>query len=135
MIFNSEINPDWYLGKDGCLYSVNLEKNKLEPGENLNIKLILTKTISNGNIGIFRAKTEVVKSSNEKGLESISASIPNYENTISSNVIIKKQATVKIIIVIGLSIGLLALIGLAVYEIKKHYIDKLYDYEELNFLK
>ena len=133
MIFNSELNPDWYLAQDGNLYSNSLRDINILPGDSQNLKLVLTKDATNGNIGIIRGRSEIEDQINEKGIEPISALLPNYENTIASNIVIKQKSSVRVIVVIGLSIGLLALIGLAVYEIKKHYIDKMYNYEDLKF--
>ncbi len=42
MLFTSEINIDWYEGNDGKIYSSALINKKLEPGEEVTIKLILT---------------------------------------------------------------------------------------------
>ena len=83
--------------------------------------------------GIYRGRTEIEETYNEKGLNSISAASGNYANLSATDVVILKQSKVRIIVVIGLSIGLVALIGLAGYEIKKHFIDKMYNYDDLEF--
>lgn len=134
MTFNSELNPEWYVGKDGNLYTVYLGDQVIEPGQSKDIKLTLVKHFTNSSSGIMRGRAELENVYNEKGLESINALSSNYSNLSGTNLILLKQSKVKIIAVIGLSIGLIALIGLAVFEIKKHLIDKMYNYDDLDFL-
>ena len=134
MIFNSEINPDWYLGKDGNIYTHKLEDQSIKPGENKDIKLILTKHIKDEQVSIYRGRAEIEEEYNEKGLQSINALSGYNTNFSATDVVIKKQSNVRIIAIIGLSIAIVSLIGLGVFEIKKHFIDKLYNYDELDFI-
>ena len=132
IVFNSEINPDWYLSKDGNLYTTDLGDDIIQPGESKDIKLVLTKQLNDGQMGLMRVRSEIDKTYNEKGIEPISALTGNYKNISASDVVILKQSEVSIVVVIGMSIVIIGLIGIAGYEIKKRYIDKLYEHEDLN---
>ena len=47
VIFQSELNSDWYQ-ENGALYTVSLTEELINPGEEKTIKLVLTKTIETG---------------------------------------------------------------------------------------
>lgn len=47
MKFASELNTDWYEGNDGNIYSSALINRKIKPGEEITIKLVLTKEQNN----------------------------------------------------------------------------------------
>ena len=125
MLFNSELNQDWYLAKDGNLYTVSLANTKIEPGESKEIKLVLTKKMNGTNTGIVRGKTEIKTTYNEKGLAEINALSANKANTATSDVILLKKSKVKTFATIGITIGLTAIIGLLIFEVKK-YVDRKY---------
>lgn len=46
MIFNSELNTNWYEGNDGKIYTAVLANKELQPGETATLKLVLTKEIA-----------------------------------------------------------------------------------------
>lgn len=135
MAFNSELNPDWYLSKNGNLYCTSIANLKINPGEHKEIKLVLTKKNSGQNTGLIRGRTEIKETYNEKGLEEINAETSNYvrgSNLATSDVIILKQSKVNAIVVIGISIILIALTGMVGFEVKKRVIDKLYNYDQID---
>ena len=44
--FNSELNKDWYEGKDGVIYNASLANTIINPGESKEVTLILTKNMN-----------------------------------------------------------------------------------------
>lgn len=79
--FNSSMNSDWY--KSGAnLYNSSLANTIIKPGESKEITLTLTKTMTESNTGLINNKSQIVESSNTRGIENIN------QNTGSANVII-----------------------------------------------
>lgn len=126
MEFNSELNNDWYLSKDGNLYTISLANEKLNPGETKNLKLVLVKKVAEDELGIIRGKAEIESTYNEKGLAEINALSSNKLNISGVDLVILKRSNLVKYSAIGISLGLTALIGLLVYIIKK-YVDKTYN--------
>ncbi len=135
MKFNSEMNPDWYMGKDGYLYTVNLSNEIINQGESKDIKLVLTKKMDKNEVGIIRGKTELKTSYSETGLAEIraqSAKFVNSESDVStSDLLITKEINIKAISIIGITIGIFALLVLVTYEVKKHIINKFYNIDSI----
>lgn len=136
MAFNSELNPDWYLSSDGNLYCTSIANQKINSGESKEIKLVLVKQMNGNNIGLIRGKSEIKETYNENGLAEINAAGANHMfrsgNMAKSNVVILKQSNVKMLVVIGISIAIIVAIGFAGFEVKKHIIDKLYNYDQID---
>ena len=66
MKFNSGLNKSWYK-KDNYLYSNALSNTKIKPGETKEIKLILTKTMTDSNTGLSNNTAEIKKDYNLNG--------------------------------------------------------------------
>ena len=80
MVFNSELNTNWYEDNNGMIYSVALSDIKLQPGETQSIKLVLTKEIKNEQ-NIYLVNTAIIeKTFNEYLIED-----NNNENDISKS--------------------------------------------------
>lgn len=77
--FNSELNPDWYLSGNE-LYTKKFANEPINPGEEKEVKLILTKTMTNENTGVVNNRAEIAEDYNEYGNSDVN-SIPN--NNIS----------------------------------------------------
>ena len=60
--FNSSLNSSWYQSGE-YLYSKALEKTKIEPGETKELKLILTKEMTETNTGLTNNMAEIKESS------------------------------------------------------------------------
>ena len=76
LVFSSELNPDWYIsGQD--LYTKSLANARIEPGEVKEIKLVLTKTMTSGNVGLINNRAEIVESYNELGKNDIDSTVNN----------------------------------------------------------
>lgn len=69
LMFNSELNLDWYIGNDGNLYTAALENEIINPGETKELRLILTKRLTENSTGIVNNNAEIKESYNERGLK------------------------------------------------------------------
>lgn len=77
--FSSELNADWYLsGED--LHTKSLANERIEPGESREIKLILTKTMTENNTGLINNRAEIEESYNEYGKLDIDSTVNNAAN-------------------------------------------------------
>lgn len=131
MTFNSELNNSWYLGKDGVAYNTSLANTIINPGETKEINIVLSRKMSGENIGTVRNRAEILSSYNEYGLEDRDikdgVSQDKTEDKSSADIVIAMATGREIASFTGITLGILALIALAVYEIKKHIINKMYN--------
>ena len=65
LTFESNLNPDWYKARDGNLYSNKLSKKELEPNESIDIKLILTKKMTDKSTGLINNTSEIAECYNK----------------------------------------------------------------------
>lgn len=87
MTFKSELNPDWYTGTDGMLYTTALENTELQKGETREIKLVLTKQMTEENTGIVNNIAEIYEDYNIYGISDKNSTPGNKvqnENDMSS---------------------------------------------------
>lgn len=75
--FSSELNKDWYLSGDK-LYSKSLATTRIEAGETKEIKLILTKAMTENTVGLINNRAEIAEEYNEYGKTDIN-STPNNQ--------------------------------------------------------
>ena len=120
--FNSSLNTEWYIGNDGNIYTTQLEKTIINPGETKEIKLLLTKTMTENNTGITNNVAEIQEIYNEQGLsdkdskEGNNAQGEDDRDTIDVILLVKTGGTA-----LYISIAILAFIIFAVgiYSIKR----------------
>lgn len=98
----------------------------INPGETKDVTLVLTRNITGENVGTARNTAEIASTYNELGLKDINAKAGNklYGEKSSTDTIIVMSANKEILTITGITIGILAVIALAVYEIKIHIIYK-----------
>ena len=117
LTFSSELNKDWYLSGD-YLHTKGLENVVINPGEEKELKLILTKTMTNENTGLINNRAEIYQDYNEYGILDIDSTPNNQaqnEDDIGSvDVIIGPSTGGNITIYIILLILNIILIGIAV---------------------
>lgn len=77
LTFSSELNSNWYLSNNN-LHTKALQNEKINPGEEKEIKLILTKTMTETSTGLINNRAEIYENYNEYGIADID-SIPNNE--------------------------------------------------------
>ena len=123
--FNSELNKNWYISTDGNIYTEELKGTVINPGEEKKIKIILTKTLTENNLGNTNNQAEIAESMNNYGIKDINSEAGNKntkENDYSSADIIISLNTGTIIMYVTLSISMIMLIGIGAYMIKKHVL-------------
>ena len=117
LTFSSELNSDWYILGDN-LYTKKFENEIINPGETKEIKLILTKTMTENNVGLINNRAEIYEAYNEYGtldIDSTSNNQINGEDDLGSADVyvgIKTGATVIAYIIIA--IVNIVLIGIAI---------------------
>ena len=128
LTFNSELNQDWYM-LDGNLYTKKLESTEIKPGETQEIKLILTKTMTNNNVGLINNRAEIYESYNKYGIPDVDSVANNQINTEddigSADVFvgISTGGTIALYVIIGMvNIVLLAML-MYIYQ-KKNKTEK-----------
>ena len=130
MTFNSELNPNWFIGKDGNGYTTSLSNTIINPGETKEVSIILTKKLTADNTGTERNVAEIAESYNEYGIEDVASTNLNKkdgeDDMSSSDAVILTSTGKEKSSIIVISIGLLSVITLAVYQIKKRVINNLY---------
>lgn len=62
--FSSELNQDWYMS-DNYLYNKSLANEIINPGESREVKLILTKQMTENNTGVINNRAEIYESYND----------------------------------------------------------------------
>lgn len=123
LTFSSELNPQWYLSGNN-LYSKALSKENINPGEEKEITLILTKSLTEDNIGLINNRAEIHETYNEYGIFDIDSNENNQvkgeDDLGSADVIISIKTGGTIIAYIILLIINTVLITIAVRLILKN---------------
>lgn len=122
MKFNSELNKDWYMSENGTLYNSSLANTIINPGETKEVTLLLTKKMTENNLGLYHNEAEIYEVYNDLGMEDTDSKPANKistEDDISSADIVISVKTGKAVIFIGLVITIITSIGLGAYYIKK----------------
>ena len=122
MKFNSELNKDWYISENGVLYNSSLANTIINPGESKEVTLLLTKKMTEDNLGLYHNEAEIYEAYNDLGIEdtdSREANKVSNEDDISSADVLITVKTGKMIQFVGLSITIILTIGIGAYFIKK----------------
>lgn len=77
MEFESSLNPDWYLGTDGNVYTRSLADEVINPDEERELKLVLIKNMTEENSGLVHNTVEISDSINDKGIADIDSTPGN----------------------------------------------------------
>lgn len=125
--FNSELNPDWYVGEDGNLYSVALIDNLLNPEDTKTLKLVLTKKMTNENTGTFTNIAEIYEATNEAEVEDINSTPgdkKNNQNDIAKVDVMITVSTGTIALYTILAMVVLAILGFGIFKVKNITLKK-----------
>lgn len=120
--FSSELNKDWYQGDNGAIYNASLANTLINPGETKEVTLLLTKKLSEENIGLIHNSAEIYEAYNDLGLEDIDSTPGNKqtdEDDISSADVLLTVKTGETILFIGLSLTIISTIAISAYVIKR----------------
>lgn len=125
LTFNADLNSTWYM-KDGNAYNQSLANTLIKPGETKDLILVLSKKMTGEDTGTYNNIAEIASSYNEYSIKDIDSTAGNKkdgEDDLSTAVAVVLMSTGKeAISVAGITLGILALVGFAVFEIKKHII-------------
>lgn len=121
--FNSELNKDWYEGKDGVIYNASLANTIINPGESKEITLILTKNINGDeDFGLINNSAEIYETSNDYGALDIDSTPGNKatnEDDYSTANVLTSVKTGDIVVYTTLIITIIIIVGVGLYMIKK----------------
>lgn len=123
--FNSELNTDWYEGKDGTIYNASLANTIINPGESRELSLILTKSMTQESFGLITNKAEIYEATNDYGLADVD-SVPGNQSTNEDDYsianVLTGVKTGEAVIYITLAITIITIIGVGTYIIRKKVI-------------
>ncbi len=124
LTFNSSLNKDWYQSGE-YIYTNSLAESKIEAGETKELKLIVTKKMTETNTGLVNNTAELTSVANSQNIADID-SIPgnkqtNEDDLGSANVIISVK-TGAVISYITITLLITSLIFFAVFGITKKVI-------------
>lgn len=114
LTFNSELNSDWYVGNDGKLYTTQLKDIYIKPGEEKEIKLVLSKEMNDSNTGTFENNAKILEIYNDKSLED-----KNTENNESKSTCLITIATGTIVIYTVAILVVLVILACGIIGIRK----------------
>ena len=121
--FNSELNKDWYEGKDGVIYNASLANTIINPGESKEITLILTKNMNGDkDFGLINNSAEIYETSNDYGALDIDSTPGNKatnEDDYSTANVLTSVKTGDVVIYTTLIITIITIVGVGIYMIKK----------------
>ena len=127
-IFSANLNPGWYEGPDGLIYTNALENEIINPGEGKSIKLVLFKQMTEENTGIVSNSAEIAETFNENGAEDID-SIPgngadNEDDLGTADIVISVETGGSLVSgAIFVVFVIVALVG--VYVFKKNVLERM----------
>lgn len=123
--FSTELNQDWYEGKDGAIYNNSLANTVINPGESKEIKLILTKAMTKESFGTITNNAEIYEASNDYGVKDTDSTPGNKltnEDDYSTATVVTGVKTGQIFIYTTLAITVIAIIGVGGYMVKKRVL-------------
>lgn len=128
VVFNTELNKDWYLSDNGNVYNTSLENTIINPGETKELTLTLVKQITEDSIGILNNTAEIYEAYNEQGLKDIDSTPANKveaeDDMSKADIVLGIVTGAQIAMYIALPIVIIALLSFGVFEIKKRVLNK-----------
>ena len=126
LTFNEEENSIWYLGNDGNLYTKNLDNTSLKPGEKREIKLVLSKQMTEENTGFVSNKVEIVSSYSNTNLNENTDNNVSIQNTSLSVATGRAVGIISTITIIAICAGMGYYIYIGKLKIPKISKKKVY---------
>ena len=125
LVFSSEVNKDWY-ETDGKLYNISLANETIQPGESKEVELVLTKEITEDSKVTIKNTAKINEYYNEYGYEDIDAESGEGQSS-SADAFMLISTGKEIASYTGITLGIIAIISLAVYLAKKYVINNMYN--------
>ena len=119
LTFNSSLNKDWYQSGE-YIYTNSLAENKIEAGETKELKLIVTKKMTETNTGLVNNTAELISVINSQNIADIDSTPGNKQSNEddlgSANIIIsvKTGAAISYITITILITGLIFLVAFVI---------------------
>lgn len=124
--FNPQLNKDWYM-ENGQLINNKLENVIIQPGESKILNLIVTKKMTEDNLGTVTNTAEIMEAYNEKcvgDIDSIPGNKKADEDDMSTVSIIIGLNTGRILLYISFILVIMIIVGIGIYTINKKVIKK-----------
>lgn len=118
MTFVSDLNPNWYTGTDGNLYTTALEDEQLTTGESREITLVLSKKMTEENTGIVNNTAEIFEDYNIYGISdknSVPANKAQGENDLGLADAIITVRTGEVFVHISVIITIILIGGVVIF--------------------
>ena len=120
--FVAEDNPDW-TEKDGKIVTRALENTLLQPGESAEVKVLLTWINSANNMGVMTNTAEISEDYNDYGIPDRDSTpnnkVPGEDDIDDAPVMLTVKTGSDVIIYISVACGILAILGVGIFGIKK----------------
>ena len=121
--FVAEDNPDW-TEKDGKIVTRALENTLLQPGESAEVKVLLTWINSANNMGVMTNTAEISEDYNDYGIPDRDSTpnnkVPGEDDIEDAPVMLTVKTGSDVIIYISVACGILAILGVGIFGIKKY---------------
>lgn len=120
--FSSEMNTEWYLGKDNYLHCMSLNPEPIEPGKTQTLKLTLTKTLKSDSTGTIENIAEISESGNIEAIQdndSIAGNRKDKEDDLGKASLIVSISTGSAVMYIGVILVAMLVLGSGIYIINK----------------
>ena len=124
--FDQNLNKDWYK-QDEYIYNKSLANEEIKPGETKELKLILTKTMTEENTGLVSNMAEIAEADNTLGISDVDSTPLNRKNgedDMGQADVIIGVKTGMIVKYILFTMVMLALSGGSIYLINKKVLNK-----------
>ena len=119
LTFEQGLNEDWILTSGNVLVNESLNKESIKPGESRELKLVLSKVMTEDNTGTISNKVQIDNLSTDKTVEE------NKDNNIATQEIIitiSTGRTVSIVVfIVSIIIATVLIYGIKTGKIKKAY--------------
>ena len=119
LTFEQSLNKDWELTSGNVLVNKSLNKEIIKPGESRELKLVVSKIMTNDNTGTISNKVQIDNLSTDKTVEE------NKENNIATQEIIITISTGRTVSIV-IFVVLIIMATVVIYGIKTGKIKKAY---------
>ena len=82
MSFDERINTGWYIDKDGNIFAKDTKNTSLKPGEELTLKLLLSKNMTENNVGTISNKAAIIDTYSNSNIQEKSDNNVSVQNTL-----------------------------------------------------
>lgn len=128
MKFNAEMNTDWYVSDNGDAYNASLANTMINPGETKEVKLVLTKKMTENNTGTINNRAEIYEAYNDFAIadeDSTPGNKVSNENDMSSADAVIGVNTGEAMIYITITLISIGILAVGIYLINKKVLRKI----------